>query len=314
MSREQSCFAQDEGSDTESEQTVTSSSSSSASSPMPIEDLGPVFNVKGIRATADSSVLTFRISRIDDPEIRDSWWEVTRSYEEFEAFNRLLVDCQKFGGMIYPPLPPPLTSKYEENFAEAPIIHRKQIERYLQMVALHSTLGRSQALADFLSPTYVIAEKTGRKGLFAKLAESFAGSSQPAKVPLRDIEEFFQNERDWSANYSIHLKTTLNAVLTVIHSEKKNHWPTETPVHSSFDECPKFVPAGNEPHPSSTPFQNGRFVSQYTGFDGRRTSERFMRFLLHLGPVPTVLGQRTADAQPTYGITHQLRERQPQLG
>lgn len=221
MSKEQSCFAQDEGSDTESEQTVTSSSSSSASSPMPIEDLGPVFNVKGIRATADSSVLTFRISRIDDPEIRDSWWEVTRSYEEFEAFNRLLVDCQKFGGMIYPPLPPPLTSKYEENFAEAPIIHRKQIERYLQMVALHSTLGRSQALADFLSPTYVIAEKTGRKGLFAKLAESFAGSSQPAKVPLRDIEEFFQNERDWSANYSIHLKTTLNAVLTVIHSEKK---------------------------------------------------------------------------------------------
>lgn len=262
MSREQSCFAQDEGSDTESEQTVTSSSSSSASSPMPIEDLGPVFNVKGIRATADSSVLTFRISRIDDPEIRDSWWEVTRSYEEFEAFNRLLVDCQKFGGMIYPPLPPPLTSKYEENFAEAPIIHRKQIERcflfdfailttlsrltkhivpfssrYLQMVALHSTLGRSQALADFLSPTYVIAEKTGRKGLFAKLAESFAGSSQPTKVPLRDIEEFFQNERDWSANYSIHLKTTLNAVLTVIHSEKSNRNLRRNWIMSLFPFC-----------------------------------------------------------------------------
>jgi hypothetical protein len=90
------------------------------------------------------------------------------------------------------------------------------------LVSSHPTLGRSQALADFLSPTYVLAEKSGRKGIFAKIAESFAGSSQPVKVPHRDIEEFFQNERDWSANYSVHLKTTLNAVLTVIYSEKSN--------------------------------------------------------------------------------------------
>lgn len=129
-SKEQSCSAQDVGSENESEQTGTSDSSSSASSPMPMEDLGPVFEVKGIRATTDSSVLTFRISRLDDPENKDSWWEVTRSSEEFEAFNRLIFDCQKFGGMIFPPLPPPIESKYEDNFLEAPIIHRKQIERY----------------------------------------------------------------------------------------------------------------------------------------------------------------------------------------
>ncbi|EFX83147.1 hypothetical protein DAPPUDRAFT_240424 [Daphnia pulex] len=219
--KEQSCLAQDAGSENESVQTGTSGSSSSASSPMPVEDLGPVFEVKGIRATTDSSVLTFRISRLDDPENRDSWWEVTRSAEEFEAFNRLILDCQKFGGMIFPPLPPPVESKYEESFLEAPIIHRKQVERYLQLVSSHPILGRSQALADFLSPTYVMAEKSGRKGFFSKIAESFSGSSQPAKVPHRDIEEFFQNERDWSANYSVHLKTTLNAVLTVIYSEKK---------------------------------------------------------------------------------------------
>lgn len=129
VSKEQSCLAQDAGSENESVQTGTSGSSSSASSPMPVEDLGPVFEVKGIRATTDSSVLTFRISRLDDPESRDSWWEVTRSAEEFEAFNRLILDCQKFGGMIFPPLPPPIESKYEESFLEAPIIHRKQVER-----------------------------------------------------------------------------------------------------------------------------------------------------------------------------------------
>lgn len=128
------------GSDIDSEQIGTSDSSSSASSPMPIEDLGPVFDVKGVRATADSMVLTFRISRLDDPEIRDSCWEVTRSYEEFKVFNRSLFDWQKFGGMVYPPLPPPLVSKYEDNFTEAPIIHRKQIERYSpHFVLIHTT-------------------------------------------------------------------------------------------------------------------------------------------------------------------------------
>lgn len=247
--KEQSCLAVNEESDEESEQTGTSLSSSSSSSPLPVDNLGPVFEIKGVRAAADSSVLTFRVSRIDDPENRESWWEVTRSYEEFEAFNRLLLDCQKYGGIIFPPLPPPMISKFEESFAEGPIIHRKQIERYclvllkrsmqspfttviygryLQLVCSHPTLGRSQALTDILSPTYVTPDKTIRKGIFAKLAESFSGSSQPAKVPLRDIEDFFQNERDWSTNYSVQLKMTLDAVLNVVYSEK-----SITDIHSS---------------------------------------------------------------------------------
>ena len=87
--------------------------------------------------------------------------------------------------------------------------------RYLQLVCSHATLGRAQS-------SYVTPDKSNRKGILAKLAESFSGSSQPAKVPLRDIEEFFQNERDWSTNYSVHLKTTLDAVLAVIHTEKSN--------------------------------------------------------------------------------------------
>lgn len=54
------------------------------------------------------------------------------------------------------------------------------------------TLGRSQAVADFLSPTYAGGrDGAGRKGIFAKLAESFIG---PQKLPSRDIEDFFQNE------------------------------------------------------------------------------------------------------------------------
>lgn len=137
-SKEKSCIANEAGSDEDSdENTGTSlSSSTSSSSPMPVDDLGPVFEAKGIRAAVDSSVLTFRISRLDDPENRESCWEVTRSYDDFEAFNRLLFDCQKFGGTIFPPLPPPMVIKYEESFAEAPIIHRKQIERYITFCCL----------------------------------------------------------------------------------------------------------------------------------------------------------------------------------
>lgn len=90
------------------------------------------------------------------------------------------------------------------------------------MVCSHPTLGRSQVLADVLSPSYITPDKSSRKGIFAKLAESLSGPSQPAKVPLRDIEEFFQNERDWSTNYYFHLKSTLDAVTTVIYTEKSN--------------------------------------------------------------------------------------------
>lgn len=129
-SKEQSCLAVDGESDEETDQTGTSYSSSSSSSPLPVDALGPVFEIKGVRATTDSSVLTFRVSRLDDPENRESFWEVTRSYEEFDTFNRQLLDCQKFEGIIFPPLPPPMITKFDDGFIEAPIIHRKQIERY----------------------------------------------------------------------------------------------------------------------------------------------------------------------------------------
>lgn len=108
---------------------AASLSSSSSSSPLPVDELGPLFEIKGIRATTDSSVLSFRVTRLDDPENRASYWEVTRTYEEFETFNRLLLDSQKFGGTIFPPLPPPINTKFDDSLAEAPIIHRKQVER-----------------------------------------------------------------------------------------------------------------------------------------------------------------------------------------
>lgn len=129
-SRDVSDAAINEASDKDSdEQTGASLSSSSASSPMPIDDLGPVFEVKGIRAAADSSVLTFRVSRIDDPENREDWWEITRNYDDFEAFHRSMPGSQKFEGVIFPPLPPPMHSKFDDTFQEAALIHRKQIER-----------------------------------------------------------------------------------------------------------------------------------------------------------------------------------------
>ncbi len=177
--------------------------------------------------------------------------------------------------------------------------------RYLQLLCSHPTLGRAQTLADFLSPAYVTPDRSHRKGIFAKLAESFSGPSQPAKVPLRDIEEFFQNERDWSTNYSVHLKTTLDAVLTVIHSEKsnrkasgwkvdhvchshigrlrsilvyRNHRPVETSVHGAVDERPFLSSTRDGPHPSSAAFQDGRYLSQYPGTDVGR-----YRYELHAG-------------------------------
>ena len=76
-------------------------------------------------------MFTFRIHKIDDPERKESLWEETRSYEGSEALKHLLFDCQKFGVIVFPPLSPPMASKFEEHFLEAPIIQCKQIERYI---------------------------------------------------------------------------------------------------------------------------------------------------------------------------------------
>lgn len=133
ISGDQSSVASDHGSDDESndsERTGESlSSSSSASSPLPIDSLGSIFEVHGIRSSPESGTLTFRVQRLDDPENKDAW-EVTRNYEAFDSFHRLLLVSQKFEGIIYPPLPPPLSSKsHVDVFVEDAFIHRKQVER-----------------------------------------------------------------------------------------------------------------------------------------------------------------------------------------
>lgn len=159
------------------------------------------------------------------------------------------------------------------------------LSRYLQLVCSHPILGRSQTLADFLVPTYAgVPDKSGRKSLFAKLAESFAGSSQPSKVPMHDIEEFFQNERDWANNYSAHLKTVLNAVLTVVHVEKskialslagkitllplfmccRNNWTAETSLHGSDHEL-TVIPSNHKPSPLPAALENGRGLPEHRG-------------------------------------------------
>ena len=94
----------------------------------------------------------------------------------------------------------------------------------------HPVLGRSQALADFLSPNFSSRmDRTGRKGILAKIAEGWMGPASQ-RVPVHDIEDFFQNERDWSYNYSNQLKTVLGAVLNVIHAEKSNHPNRQMPI------------------------------------------------------------------------------------
>ena len=129
-SKDESLFAIDEELEKDSEHTGASLSSSSASSPLPVDNLGPIFQIRGCRALADSSLLTFRVSRLDDPENRETWWEIIRNYEDFEIFNHQLVTSQKSEGIIFPPLPPTISGKYDDGFGESVIIHRKQIERY----------------------------------------------------------------------------------------------------------------------------------------------------------------------------------------
>lgn len=91
------------------------------------------------------------------------------------------------------------------------------LTRYIQLVCIHPTLGRNQILSDFLSTAFTsLSDKVARKGIFAKFAESF----ETRKTSHKDIEDFFQNERDWVANYSVNLKAVANNISTVVNCKK----------------------------------------------------------------------------------------------
>ena len=72
-------------------------------------------------------------------------------------------------------------------------------------------------MSEFFSPSYTPPQdKQGRWKIFSRLAQTF----ETKKTANRDIEDFFENERQWSNNYLINLKLVLSQVQTVAQCQR----------------------------------------------------------------------------------------------
>lgn len=109
--------------------TCASLSSSSSSSPLPVDSLGPIFQVRFVQSQTDSSILTFQVCRLDDPEQREKWWQILRSHEDFVNFNQQLLSLPKYEGVIFPPLPVLTGGKFDEANEDSLGMWHKQLER-----------------------------------------------------------------------------------------------------------------------------------------------------------------------------------------
>ncbi|KAJ0068573.1 hypothetical protein NL108_009678, partial [Boleophthalmus pectinirostris] len=131
-------------------------------------------------------------------------YHVARTYDDFDWLQQHLF-CQEdvpgIQGVIFPPLP----AKAQVN-GSAKVLKQLGIlalgdwkpygaalERFLQQVASHSVLSKNKAVEDFLTSTEPPGRQKTKKNIFNRLSQAV---EEMRKEGHKDVEEFFQNERD----------------------------------------------------------------------------------------------------------------------
>jgi len=145
---------------------------------------------------------------------------ITREYDDLAFLDHQLITNNRQPGLIYPPLPPrPLTDA-----ASAEYRSRKQLgssnrailgdatqwsrdcvalERYLELVVAHPTLGKDQNLAEFLERQ----DPPPRPGKLKKSWMSgFKDKWDSRNNSAKDSDDWFAKEREWATVYASNIK------------------------------------------------------------------------------------------------------------
>ncbi|XP_020792694.1 LOW QUALITY PROTEIN: uncharacterized protein si:dkey-28n18.9 [Boleophthalmus pectinirostris] len=156
-------------------------------------------------------------------------YHVARTYDDFDWLQQHLF-CQEdvpgIQGVIFPPLP----AKAQVN-GSAKVLKQLGIlalgdwkpygaalERFLQQVASHSVLSKNKAVEDFLTSTEPPGRQKTKKNIFNRLSQAV---EEMRKEGHKDVEEFFQNERDLNHTLTNSTKLVAEKFLDVVQTEQK---------------------------------------------------------------------------------------------
>ncbi|KAF3856470.1 hypothetical protein F7725_017193, partial [Dissostichus mawsoni] len=132
-----------------------------------------------------------------------------------------LIESEKF---------PPLPVKAQVN-ASAKIIKQlgilglgewqaycKAMETFVRQIAAHSILGKNNAVEIFLTSSDPPGRQRVRKNIFNRLSQAMEGMR---KEGHKDVDEFFQTERDHNLVFTGCAKTAAERFLDVVQTEQK---------------------------------------------------------------------------------------------
>ncbi|XP_015202802.2 sorting nexin-6 [Lepisosteus oculatus] len=160
-------------------------------------------------------------------------YQVDRTYEDFEWLQHCLFTQESVPGLqgiIFPPLPAkPMTcdpSSDARSFKQLGLLalggtwqtYCRALEKYLHLVSGHSILVKNSALQSFLTHKEPPGKQIVKKGIFDKLSQAVEGLR---KEHHKDIDEFFQNERDSNVRLTGLTKAASERFLEMVVAEQK---------------------------------------------------------------------------------------------
>ncbi|KAJ8408159.1 hypothetical protein AAFF_G00263870 [Aldrovandia affinis] len=183
---------------------------------------------------------------------------VERTFEDFEWLQHGLFtqeDVTGLQGVIFPPLP--AKPVHSQSNSQAKVLKQlgvlamgedwraycRALQKYLQQVAAHTTLGKNTALQGFLTHTDPPGKQRVRKGLFNRLSQAV---EEKLKENHKDVDDFFQNERDDNLTLTGLSRAATEKFLDMVLAEEKialacGHFSTSLQVGIGPQEDPTLV-------------------------------------------------------------------------
>ncbi|XP_041811032.1 sorting nexin-6 [Chelmon rostratus] len=184
-------------------------------------------NIKVTEVLADGDTLTFLI--VSQKLSGTGEYHVDRTYDDFEWLQQHLFsqeDVPGIQGVIFPPLP----AKPQVN-ASAKVMKQlgflglgewrpycKALETFLRQIAAHIILSKSKAVEIFLTSPDPPGRQRVRKNIFNRLSQAV---EEMRKEGHKDVDEFFQNERDHNLVLTGCTKSAAERFLDVVLTEQK---------------------------------------------------------------------------------------------
>lgn len=184
-------------------------------------------NIKLVEVLKDGDTLTFLV--VSQKLSGTGEYHVYRTYDDFEWLQQHLFsqeDVPGIQGVIFPPLP----AKAQVN-ASAKVMKQlgllglgewqpycKALETFLQQIATHSILSKNKVVEIFLTSSDPPGRQRVRKNIFNWLSQAV---EEKRKEGHKDVDEFFQTERDHNLLLTSCAKTAAERFLDVVQTEQK---------------------------------------------------------------------------------------------